>query len=155
MEALANEGVGVLQQLRGQDDDASRPVPDLLILHLRQLDQDLFWVVACGGGGESCRKGREGQFQPNETLGKRFGLTLAAGCSTSSCFKMVAPSFVIVTSPMLSTNIWESVPRTRGGKKKKARGRVNCCVEREQGQRGRDLARSRPLGAPLGTGPSV
>mmetsp|Transcript_12046 Transcript_12046/g.36584 ORF Transcript_12046/g.36584 Transcript_12046/m.36584 type:complete len:316 (-) Transcript_12046:298-1245(-) len=35
VEALANEGVGVLQQLRGQDDDASRPVPDLLILHLR------------------------------------------------------------------------------------------------------------------------
>jgi hypothetical protein len=29
--------------------------------------------------------------------------TFAAGCSTSSCFRMVAPSFVMVTSPMLST----------------------------------------------------
>ena len=31
--------------------------------------------------------------------------TLAAGCSTSNCFKMVAPSLVMVTSPMSSTNI--------------------------------------------------
>ncbi len=31
--------------------------------------------------------------------------TLAAGCSTSNCFKIVAPSFVMVTSPIWSTNI--------------------------------------------------
>ena len=33
-------------------------------------------------------------------------LTFAAGCSISSSFKIVAPSFVIVTSPMSSTSIW-------------------------------------------------
>lgn len=32
-------------------------------------------------------------------------MTLAAGCSTSNYFKIVAPSFVIVTSPTSSTNI--------------------------------------------------
>ena len=31
--------------------------------------------------------------------------TFAAGCSTSRSLKMVAPSFVIVTSPMSSTSI--------------------------------------------------
>ena len=31
--------------------------------------------------------------------------TFAAGCSTSKSFKMVAPSFVMVTSPMSSTSI--------------------------------------------------
>ena len=31
--------------------------------------------------------------------------TRAAGWSTSSCFRIVAPSFVMVTSPMLSTSI--------------------------------------------------
>mmetsp|Transcript_36845 Transcript_36845/g.86038 ORF Transcript_36845/g.86038 Transcript_36845/m.86038 type:complete len:265 (-) Transcript_36845:61-855(-) len=31
--------------------------------------------------------------------------TLAAGCSTSSCWRMVAPSLVMVTSPMSSTSI--------------------------------------------------
>mmetsp|Transcript_16439 Transcript_16439/g.52317 ORF Transcript_16439/g.52317 Transcript_16439/m.52317 type:complete len:250 (+) Transcript_16439:906-1655(+) len=34
--------------------------------------------------------------------------TLAAGCSTSSCFRMVAPSFVMVTSPIWSTSILSS-----------------------------------------------
>ena len=29
--------------------------------------------------------------------------TFAAGCSTSSCLRIVAPSLVTVTSPMLST----------------------------------------------------
>lgn len=34
--------------------------------------------------------------------------TLADGCSTSSSFRMVAPSFVTVTSPMSSTSICKS-----------------------------------------------
>jgi hypothetical protein len=32
-------------------------------------------------------------------------ITLAAGCSTSNYFRIVAPSLVIVTSPISSTNI--------------------------------------------------
>lgn len=32
-------------------------------------------------------------------------MTLAAGCSTSNYLRIVAPSFVIVTSPISSTNI--------------------------------------------------
>lgn len=32
-------------------------------------------------------------------------ITLAAGCSISNYFKIVAPSFVITTSPISSTNI--------------------------------------------------
>ena len=34
--------------------------------------------------------------------------TFAAGCSTSRSLKIVAPSFVMVTSPMSSTNICSS-----------------------------------------------
>lgn len=37
-----------------------------------------------------------------------FG-TLAAGCSTSNNFRMVAPSLVIVTSPISSTNIYINI----------------------------------------------
>jgi hypothetical protein len=33
---------------------------------------------------------------------------LAAGCSTSSILRMVAPSFVMVTSPISSTSICTS-----------------------------------------------
>ena len=40
-------------------------------------------------------------------------LTFAAGCSTSNRFRIVAPSFVTVTSPMSSTNI---LSRPRGPK---------------------------------------
>ena len=41
-------------------------------------------------------------------------LTLAAGCSTSSSFRIVAPSLVMVTSPMSSTSICSvHLPLTR------------------------------------------
>lgn len=55
--------------------------------------------------------------------------TLAAGCSTSSCWRMVAPSFVMVTSPMSSTFGF-------GG-----RGVDPACV-------GRSISRARPADRP-------
>jgi hypothetical protein len=48
--------------------------------------------------------------QPGEKGDGTFKLpdiTLAAGCSTSNILKMVAPSFVMVTSPISSTSIYK------------------------------------------------
>lgn len=45
---------------------------------------------------------------------RRGGSGLTAGCCTSNSERMVAPSLVIVTSPMLSTNILSSLfPKPR------------------------------------------
>ena len=59
-------------------------------------------------------------------------LTLAAGCSTSSSLRMVAPSLVMVTSPMSSTSIfvWArggECRSTSGAKKKKKRAPPPIC----------------------------
>lgn len=44
------------------------------------------------------------------SCGWRARPTFAAGCSISSCFKMVAPSFVMVTSPISSTYCCNNQP---------------------------------------------
>ena len=97
-----------LEQLGGHDDDRRRAVADLRVLQLGQVDQDLE-----GGGGRGGRAAEPVRL-PARAPSPLPSPTLAAGCSTSSSFRMVAPSLVMVTSPMSSTSIRE---RRQGGRK--------------------------------------
>ena len=116
----AHELVGALEQLGGDDDDRGGAVAHLLVLQLRQLHQDL--PAGEGGVGGSawccmvfiCEFGAIGWSAAATFLAigrQPTGpatdptRTRAAGCSTSSSFRMVAPSLVMVTSPMSSTSI--------------------------------------------------
>ena len=106
----------------------------LLVLQLRQLNKDL-WLCRQGGrGGGESRQIRYNILQAGTPVGRPASVpqaatcpngpapwdsssrrlplpaaparrTFAAGCSTSSSFRMVAPSLVMVTSPMSSTSI--------------------------------------------------
>jgi len=67
-----------------------------------------------------------------QTRGRRLGVwgmrTFAAGCSTSNSRRMVAPSLVMVTSPMSSTSIWATGRRQRHSLGSDHRCGANMCA---------------------------
>ena len=122
---VLHELVCTLKELRRKDHHRRGAVPHLCVLQLCQLDQDL---CACripdrgqehsgrgkppAAGVDSCWAGIPSATIPVPRnaawLCCAVPRTLAAGCSTSRSFRMVAPSFVTVTSPMSSTSICRS-----------------------------------------------
>ena len=54
--------------------------------------------------------------------------TLAAGCSTSNILRIVAPSFVMVTSPISSTNIFKKKQKNKIKKLSKAASEIQMYI---------------------------
>ena len=86
-----------LEQVSSNDYNAGGSITNFRVLQIRQFNNNLLFRR-----GAMKKKTEWLVFVRFNTKKKK---TFAAGCSTSSCFRMVAPSFVIVTSPMSSTNI--------------------------------------------------
>lgn len=86
------------EKFSGYNDDRGSTISYFPVLKLGKFHQNLkkphTWVTA---------KKREIKMQRKIV----FSFTLAAGCSTSNILRIVAPSLVIVTSPMSSTSIWK------------------------------------------------
>lgn len=118
------------EKFSGYNDDRGSTISYFPVLKLGKFHQNLkkphTWVTA---------KKREIKMQRKIV----FSFTLAAGCSTSNILRIVAPSLVIVTSPMSSTSIW----------KKRVANRVKHCqlyVRSNYRERERETTLSRPTG---------
>lgn len=97
MDLVFDEIVRSSKEFGSKKDDRGGSVSDLFILLLSQGYQDSSLI----GSGSVIIVSELGEKREKE----RGGVT--AGWVTSRSLRMVAPSLVMVTSPMLSTIIWK------------------------------------------------
>lgn len=84
MDALAEKFLGGAEERAGEDDDRGGTVSSLNVLRGREVDE--LGMCAWSARGRRSGDGR--------------ALTMrAAGCITAMCLRIVAPSFVMMTSP--------------------------------------------------------
>lgn len=84
MDTLGEELLSCSQERSGENDNRGRPVSRLNILSSREVDELCTQYLSAAVAGED--EGRERTIR-------------AAGCITLMCLRMVAPSFVMTTSP--------------------------------------------------------